>query len=93
MSKSTHIIILAAMILLTLNSVYNAIRQHHAELRFKPQQLDSLMIHWVASDSPVLIEGAHAFIMYDTITKQCVLVPIAEPRAFQLLTGFEIPFR
>jgi hypothetical protein len=80
MSKSTHIVILAAMILLTLNSVYNAIRQHHAELRFKPQQLDSLIMHWEASGAPMLINGPHAFVMYDTITKRVVLVPIAEER-------------
>jgi len=80
MSRSTYIIISATIILLTLGSIYNAIRQHRAEFSFKPQQLDSLMIHWVVSDSPVLIESAHAFIMYDTITKQCVLVPIAEER-------------
>ena len=80
MNKSTYIIISATIILLTLGSIYNAIRQHRAELRFKPQQLDSLMIHWEATGAPILIESAHTFIMYDTITKQCVLVPIAEER-------------
>jgi hypothetical protein len=71
-------IAITAILLFISYSIGKAIRAHRAEIT--PQQLDSLIMHWEASGAPMLIYSPHAFVMYDTITKRGVLVPIAEER-------------
>jgi hypothetical protein len=76
MSKSTFLLTATVVVFFTAYSIYSTIRAHRAET--KPPSIEGLVLHWQASDELILIESAHAFIMYDTITKQCVLVPLKE---------------